>query len=192
MTMETTTTTMTSPAPASPTQQPAAQPAAQTQPSTPTVTPETDDGWRKKVYMANAFSDEESDFLDLHWKKGRLSRMGQLQLSKPIGTFVPYVFLPSHVKKYIGKINESGDLLRSSFKNKRAYESAMHGLYVYGYLENIDQAIIEKTKALKDYVKKWRGDPVNKTKMQATMKRAQKYRAKRRSEHIAARIITAT
>lgn len=137
--------------------------------------------WHKKVFAPNLLSSDARDFLDKHWQDGKLCRSGAINITKRIsGVCVPFECLPNYVKAYVNKLTDDGELRRSDFKSKRSWETAQANLYLYGYSDDIEKALLQKRKAVLGYLRKWQRDHPERVKIASA--KAAKYRARRRTE----------
>jgi hypothetical protein len=110
--------------------------------------------WRKIVKYSDTLPDHCQDFLDEHNFKN-MSSKGMIHLTEPVDTMIPYELCPLRVKNAIRKITSDGKLPLSSFKTKASYQSALCNLHIYGYLQSIDQALVEKRRARSAAKKAW-------------------------------------
>jgi hypothetical protein len=127
--------------------------------------------WRDKVTSWDALPEHCQEFLDAHHTKFRVTTGGLVHLTESIGVIVPYELAPLRVKKVIRKITPEGELPRSLFKTKMAYQSALCNLYVYGYLGDIDQTILERRRARAVAKKRWASEHPDKIKAYAVQGR---------------------
>jgi hypothetical protein len=111
--------------------------------------------WRKTVKCSDALPDHCQTFLDEHAAKFKITTGGLVHLTEPIGVIIPYEICPLRVKKIIRTITPDGQLTRSLFKTKASYQSALCNLHVYGYLQNIDQTLIERRRVRAVARKRW-------------------------------------
>jgi hypothetical protein len=110
--------------------------------------------WREIVKCPDTVPDHCQEFLDKNECK-TVSSNGTIHLTEPIDAMIPYELCPLRVKNAIRKITSEGKLLRSSFKTKASYQSALCNLHVYGYLQNIDLALLEKRRARASAKRTW-------------------------------------
>ena len=107
--------------------------------------------WRTIVAFPQRFAPEVCEFLDQHHTKGKLSKVGTFHLTKDIGALVPYVLCPLKIKKTINML----PLDRSKFKGMAQFKSALVNMFVYGYLPNVDRAIVERARYWNAFRVRW-------------------------------------
>jgi hypothetical protein len=156
--------------------------------ATETTTPPTSD-WRARVYLPDSYTEDAQDFLDKYTDKGTLSKTGNFRLLEPIGVSVPYELCPPRVKHILQKITVEGELPRSAFPRASGYHTALICLHTYGYLKDLDSALIARKAARRKYHRKWQRS--NKDKMKQYNRNAKRYRMKWRSDQIELKTLSA-
>ena len=146
---------------------------------------ETTFDWRKKVYMPATYDADCALFLDKYATNRNLTKNGLLTITEPMGETVPYFLCPNNVKRQLALITEDGKLPRSAFCNKRAYDSAQANMYVYGYQDHLDKAILQRKRASAEYLKRWLRD--NPEKMKEIKRRGALFSKSQRSHNVKAR-----
>lgn len=135
--------------------------------------------WRAKVKFLEGLPKHCVDFLDKHHtnKNLEVSAAGLIRLTDTIGAMVPYEICPQRVKTAIRKITPQGSLPRTAFPRKVLYESALCNLYTYGYLQDVEETVIERRRAISVARKRWcKENPENVKKYIENAKRLQEQR----------------
>ncbi len=110
--------------------------------------------WRSKVACPDRFSAQTSTFLDKHHLQGKISKTGTFILKNPVGELVPYELLPLRVKKAVNLM----PLSREKIKKLSAFKSSLVNLYIYGYMPDVDQAIVIREQYWREFRRKWHLD----------------------------------
>ena len=94
--------------------------------------------WKENVACPQRLQMETIEFLDQHADKGKLNRSSTFTIKDSIGAMVPFEILPLKIKKLVTLM----PIKRSQFKTGGCYRYAQLNLYIYGYMPDVDKALI--------------------------------------------------
>ena len=107
--------------------------------------------WRSEVPCSDRLSTASCEFLDTYKPLGRLSNTGIFWPFAPLPVICPFELVPLNVKKSIMEM----PLNRSRFKTIHTFNTAMVRLFKYGYLPDINNALVERHNYWTEKRKKW-------------------------------------
>jgi hypothetical protein len=110
--------------------------------------------WRSRVACPDRFSAQTSEFLDKHHLQGKITKTGTFILKNPVGELVPYELLPLRVKKAVNLM----PLSRDKIKKMSAFKSSLVNLFIYGYMPDVNQAIVVREQYWREFRRKWQLD----------------------------------
>jgi hypothetical protein len=113
--------------------------------------------WRDYVHAHEFLSSDCQTFLDKieTMPEVKITRAGLIKLSTPIGKMVPYELCPKYVKVILRKICAKGGLPQKGFATTQAYNRALCNLYIYGYLHDIPETLMERRRYHNILKRRW-------------------------------------
>lgn len=137
--------------------------------------------WSQRVACPERFGTETSEFLDRNYTHGKISKCGTFSIKEPLGELVPYELLPLRVKKAVNLM----PIDRSKFKKVQSFKAALVNLFIYGYMPDVDQAIVARERHWRDFRRRWQIDHPESVQNTANKQRAKQIAWGKTNEDVA-------